>query len=136
MHHEIFNVFSRTTSPRQFVTAAWVALLVLRRAKIKNAFNFLDTQLRQQIVASRRCRQLLVDLLVRYGFNKISDYHSLYFYFVSIVFLIFNVESILTLPFTCCITFSNIITIFLIIYILKLVLILGFILKGGTGLLG
>jgi len=51
---------------------------------------------------------------------------SLHFYFVSIIFLIFDVELMMILPFVFCFKLFNIINIFIIIYILILFIILRF----------
>jgi len=51
---------------------------------------------------------------------------SLHFYFVSIIFLVFDVELIMILPFVFCFKLFNIISMFIIIYVLILFIILRF----------
>nr|ALR69315.1 NADH dehydrogenase subunit 3 [Bemisia tabaci] len=60
---------------------------------------------------------------------------SLHFYFVSIVFLIFDVELMLILPFVFCFKMFNMMNMFLMIYTLILFMMLGFFYEWWTGLL-
>nr|ALR69417.1 NADH dehydrogenase subunit 3 [Bemisia tabaci]QPB46203.1 NADH dehydrogenase subunit 3 [Bemisia tabaci]QPB46216.1 NADH dehydrogenase subunit 3 [Bemisia tabaci] len=60
---------------------------------------------------------------------------SLHFYFISIVFLIFDVELMLILPFAFCFKLFNMLNMFVMIYMLMLTLILGFFYEWWTGLL-
>nr|ALR69289.1 NADH dehydrogenase subunit 3 [Bemisia tabaci]ARA69009.1 NADH dehydrogenase subunit 3 [Bemisia tabaci] len=60
---------------------------------------------------------------------------SLHFYFVSIVFLIFDVELMLILPFVFCFKLFNMANMFLMIYMLILFMMLGFFYEWWTGLL-
>nr|ARJ63883.1 NADH dehydrogenase subunit 3 [Bemisia emiliae] len=60
---------------------------------------------------------------------------SLHFYFVSIVFLIFDVELMLILPFVFCFKLFNVMNMFLMIYMLILFMMLGFFYEWWTGLL-
>nr|ALR69365.1 NADH dehydrogenase subunit 3 [Bemisia tabaci] len=60
---------------------------------------------------------------------------SLHFYFVSIVFLIFDVELMLILPFVFCFKLFNVVNMFLMIYTLILFMMLGFFYEWWTGLL-
>nr|ALR69352.1 NADH dehydrogenase subunit 3 [Bemisia tabaci] len=60
---------------------------------------------------------------------------SLHFYFVSIVFLIFDVELMLVLPFVFCFKLFNMMNMFMMIYMLILLMVLGFFYEWWTGLL-
>nr|ALR69340.1 NADH dehydrogenase subunit 3 [Bemisia tabaci]ATJ03344.1 NADH dehydrogenase subunit 3 [Bemisia tabaci] len=60
---------------------------------------------------------------------------SLHFYFVSIVFLIFDVELMLVLPFVFCFKLFNMMNMFMMIYMLILLMMLGFFYEWWTGLL-
>nr|ALR69430.1 NADH dehydrogenase subunit 3 [Bemisia tabaci] len=60
---------------------------------------------------------------------------SLNFYFVSIVFLIFDVELMLILPFVFCFKLFNMMNMFLMILVMMLVLILSLLYEWWTGLL-
>nr|AXI95997.1 NADH dehydrogenase subunit 3 [Bemisia tabaci]AXI96010.1 NADH dehydrogenase subunit 3 [Bemisia tabaci] len=59
---------------------------------------------------------------------------SLHFYFISIVFLIFDVELMLILPFVFCFKLFNMMSMFLMIYMLVLFIVLGFFYEWWVGL--
>nr|QPB46190.1 NADH dehydrogenase subunit 3 [Bemisia tabaci] len=67
--------------------------------------------------------------------NSLRLPFSLHFYFISIVFLIFDVELMLILPFAFCFKLFNMMNTFVMIYMLMLTLILGFFYEWWTGLL-
>jgi len=61
---------------------------------------------------------------------------SLHFYFISIIFLIFDVELILLLPFVYIIKLYNLLLIFFIFFFFFIVLVFGFFYEWWGGLLG
>nr|ALC75995.1 NADH dehydrogenase subunit 3 [Bemisia afer] len=60
---------------------------------------------------------------------------SLHFYFISIVFLVFDIELMLVLPFIYCLKLFNIMNILMMILVLITIIILGFMYEWWTGLL-
>nr|AAS77768.1 NADH dehydrogenase subunit 3 [Bemisia argentifolii]ALR69391.1 NADH dehydrogenase subunit 3 [Bemisia tabaci]ANH54416.1 NADH dehydrogenase subunit 3 [Bemisia tabaci]ATJ03318.1 NADH dehydrogenase subunit 3 [Bemisia tabaci]ATJ03331.1 NADH dehydrogenase subunit 3 [Bemisia tabaci] len=59
---------------------------------------------------------------------------SLHFYFVSIIFLVFDVELMMILPFVFCFKLFNMMSMFMMIYVLMLFIILSFFYEWWTGL--